>query len=94
MMPVAWTKSYTGESGKTSRVFTTTMGSSTDLEAVGVRRMLINAVYWCLGMDDQIAPDLNVEFVGEFKPTKYGFGGFQRGLKPSDFVVDGLTPAQ
>src|SRR5439155_7294603 len=30
MMPVAWTKSYKSESGKTARVFTSTMGASED----------------------------------------------------------------
>ena len=30
MMPVAWTKSYTGTAGKTARVFTTTMGAAQD----------------------------------------------------------------
>ena len=91
MMPVAWTKSYTGESGKTSRVFTTTMVSSTDLVSEGVRRMLVNAVYWCLEWEDHITPDLKIGFVSEFKPTKYGFGDFQTGLKPSDFAVEGLS---
>ena len=46
MMPVAWVKTFTGESGKPARVFTTTMGAATDLESAGVRRMLVNAVYW------------------------------------------------
>lgn len=92
MMPIAWTKSFTGESGRTSRVFTTTMGSSTDLESVGVRRMLVNAVYWSLGMEDQITGDLPIDVVGEFKPTPYGFGGAQKGLRPEHFRVDGLTP--
>src|SRR5204863_8228433 len=53
MMPVAWTKTYTGSSGKTSKVFTTTMGASQDLLAVGTRRMIVNAAYWCLGMEDK-----------------------------------------
>ena len=66
MMPVAWTKTYTGKSGKTSKVFTTTMGAATDFESVGVRRMLINATYWALGMEDKITDSLNIDYVGEF----------------------------
>ena len=31
MMPVAWTKTYTTPSGKTARVFTTTMGASQEI---------------------------------------------------------------
>jgi type 1 glutamine amidotransferase len=92
MMPVAWTKSYTGAAGKAARVFTTTMGSSTDLPSDGVRRMLVNAVYWCLGMEDQITPELNIEFVGTFEPTPYGFNGAKKGVKPADHVEPGLTP--
>lgn len=84
MMPVAWTKSYTGKSGKASRIFTTTMGAATDFVNTGVRRMLVNATYWSLGMEDQITDRLNIDLVGEFKPTKFGFGGFVKGVKPAD----------
>src|SRR5262249_48858454 len=54
MMPVAWIKTYTGESGRTGRVFTTTMGASTDLESEGTRRLLVNACFWTLGLEDKI----------------------------------------
>ena len=85
MMPVAWTNSYKGESGKTSRVFTTTMGAATDLEREGTRRMVVNACYWAMGMEDKI-PDkgTDVELVGEYKPLPFGFGGYKKGVKPSD----------
>ena len=36
MMPLAWIRNYTGESGKTSRIFTTTMGASMDLDERGI----------------------------------------------------------
>ena len=52
MMPVAWTKSYKGKSGKTARVFCTTMGASQDFLSEGFRRLMVNAVYWSLGMED------------------------------------------
>lgn len=86
MMPVAWTKSYKSESGKVARVFTTTMGAATDLEAEGTRRLLVNAVFWAVGLEDQIAYKTNVELVGEFKPTKFGFNGFAKGKKPADYA--------
>ena len=41
-MPVAWIKTCTGTKGKTSRVFTTTMGAAVDLESEGLRRLLGN----------------------------------------------------
>ena len=83
-MPVAWIKTYTGEKGKTARVFTTTMGAASDLENEGLRRLLVNACYWCLGMDYQIQARVKVDIVGEYKPTFFGFGKFKKGVKPSD----------
>ena len=85
MMPVAWVKSYKGTSGKTSTVFNTTMGAATDLVSEGTRRMLVNSMFWCLEMEDAITANLNVSIVGDYKPTKFGFGGFRKGLKPSDY---------
>jgi hypothetical protein len=88
MMPVAWTKSYQLPGGKKGRGFTTTMGAATDLATEGTRRMLVNAVYWCLAMDDQIpAAGTKVDLVGEFKPSPYGFGGFKKGVKPTDHAM-------
>ncbi|MBX3441934.1 MAG: ThuA domain-containing protein [Planctomyces sp.] len=86
MMPVAWTKTYTGEAGQAGRVFTTTMGAAVDLESAGLRRLLVNASYWCLGMEEQIPEESNVELVGAYKPTMFKFEGYQRGLKPADFA--------
>jgi type 1 glutamine amidotransferase len=82
MMPVAWVKTYTGDSGKPARVFATTMGAATDLESPGVRRMLVNAVYWTLGMEDRISAKTDVSLVGEFKPRPFGFKGAAKGIKP------------
>ncbi len=87
MMPVAWIKTYTGDKGKTARVFTTTMGAAPDFESEGLRRLLVNACYWCLGMEDQIPARAKVDIVGEFDPTFFGFGKFKKGMKPSDFEM-------
>ena len=85
LMPIAWTLDYTGEDGNTSKVFTTTMGASVDLESEDLRRLLVNASFWGLGMEDVITADMNVDYVGDYQPTMFGFDTFQRGLKPSDF---------
>ena len=87
MMPLAWTKSYTGEQGATSRVFCTTMGASVDLESAGLRRLLVNACYWCMGLDNQIPDKSEVNYVDEYNPTFFGFGTFKRGMRPSDFSL-------
>lgn len=87
MMPVAWTKSFTGTSGKKGRIFTTTMGAATDLENEGLRRLLVNASYWAVGLEDKIPEKSNVELVGEFKPLPYGFNGAAKGTKPADYSL-------
>jgi hypothetical protein len=68
--------------------FTTTMGSSTDLVAEGTRRMLVNAAYWCVGLE---VPEsgTKVDIVGEFQPTAYTFhrGDYwkKKAVKPADY---------
>ncbi len=87
MMPVAWTKSYKGAFGKTARIFTTTMGSSQDLTAEGTRRMLVNAAYWCQGLEDKIADKSKVEIVGDYKPTPFKANGFTKDIKPEQHAL-------
>ena len=84
MMPVAWIKTFTGTSGKTARVFTTTMGSSTDLQSEGVRRLLVNATYWAVGLEEKIAEKSKVDLVGDYQPLPFKFDGHKRGVKPAD----------
>lgn len=84
IMPIAWTRVYTGETGRTSRVFMTTMGASVDLVSEDLRRLLVNAVYWGLEMEEQIPDRADVRFVGEYEPTYFGFGQHRSGVAPSD----------
>lgn len=81
MMPIAWTKTWKG-----GRVFTTTMGAAQDLSNEALRRLLVNACYWALGMEKSIPPKSNVDIVGEYHPSAFGFNGFRKGLKPDDFA--------
>src|SRR5262249_34394974 len=87
MMPIAWVKSYAGKQGHHGRVFTTTMGASQDLLSEGLRGLLVNACYWAVGMEGQIPPKTNVDLVGDYRPRPFGFGGFQKGVKPADLVM-------
>ncbi|MBI3839739.1 MAG: ThuA domain-containing protein [Planctomycetia bacterium] len=84
MMPVAWVKSFTTSSGTTARVFTTTMGASQDLANEGLRRLLVNACYWALGLEEGISARSNVDIVGQYRPHAFGFGTFTKGVKPVD----------
>ena len=85
-MPVAWYRTYTSSSGKAGRVFTTTHGASEDLLNDGFRRMSINAILWAAGLESSIKPDNNISFVGPFHPSAFAFGGFVKGIKPSDLA--------
>jgi type 1 glutamine amidotransferase len=84
MMPLAWTKTFTGTSGEPGKVFCTTMGASIDFACEDLRRLIVNASYWAVGLEDKIPEKANADIVGEFEPTFYGFGKFKPGLKPSD----------
>jgi hypothetical protein len=88
MVPIAWVKTYTGTQGKPSRVFATTMGASQDLKSEGLRRLLVNACYWALGMADAIGDGSKVDLVGDYRPTPFGFGGFKKGVRPSELAGD------
>ena len=84
MMPIAWTKSYQlPGGGKAGKSFTTTMGSSTDLTNEGLRRLLVNAVYFLLDM--KVPQKADVALVGEYKPSAYRGNGFKKGMKPADY---------
>jgi len=85
LVPVAWTKTYTGDSGKPARVFASTMGHSGDFESEGFRRLLVNGCYWALRMEDKIPARSKVDIIGDYKPGKIGMGGHRRGLRPADY---------
>ncbi|MBI3876755.1 MAG: hypothetical protein HY300_12530 [Verrucomicrobia bacterium] len=82
MMAVAWTRLHKNEAGTTNKILCTTMGSATDLQNEGLRRIVVNAVYWGLGL--AVPAKANVDYTGEFKPTMYGFKGYKKGVKPAD----------
>jgi type 1 glutamine amidotransferase len=81
MMPVAWTKMY-----KSGRTFTSTLAAAQDLESEGLRRLLVNACYWCVGLDDKITDRANVELVGVYQPSPFKGNGFKKGVRPSDLM--------
>ena len=91
-MPVVWTRAYRNDSGTTNRVLTTTMGSATDLEDEGLRRLIVNGVYWGVGLDVPARAD--VRYVDEYVPSFYGFDGFRKGLRASDFALGKKVPGE
>jgi hypothetical protein len=87
MMPVAWVRQFKNN----QHILCTTMGSATDLANEGMRRLVVNSVFWGLRMDVPAKADVTIPG-GAFTPTMYGFGGFQKGLKPADFTLDAPIP--
>jgi type 1 glutamine amidotransferase len=88
MMPVAWVKHYTTESKKKGRVFTTTMGAAQDFESEGLRRLLVNACYWAVGLEEKIADKSKADLVGAFKGSPFRNNGFKKGVKPADLKME------
>lgn len=66
--PVAWTRTFRGSAGKDARVFYTSLGHPQDFEKMSMRRLLINGIFWALGMEDRIPDEgLNADVVGEYE---------------------------
>lgn len=86
LMPVVWTRTYTGSNGSAARVFTTTHGASEDFLNDGFRRLMINAALWAAGMEDVITGENNIDFVGAYNPVTFSFGGYRRGVRPADMA--------
>lgn len=85
IMPLAWTREYTADSGKKGRAFVTTMGASMDFLNEDLRRLLVNACYWATGLESGIAERSDASIAGRYEPTMFGFGMYQKGKKPEDF---------
>jgi hypothetical protein len=84
LMPLFWVRNYTGDAGKTSKIVATTAGAAVDLQNEGLRRLLVNACYWTLGMEDKISAVADVNYIGDYKPSFFGFGGAKKGVKPAE----------
>jgi type 1 glutamine amidotransferase len=81
-LPVVWTRTYAGG----GRVFSTTHGASEDFLNPGFRRMMLNATLWALGLEDAVAADNNIDFVGPYHPVTFAFDGYRLGVRPSDLA--------
>ncbi len=85
MMPLAWTTHYATAQGR-GRVFMTTIGASQDFADENLRRLFVNACYWAVGLAEQIPPRANVEYVGAYHPTPFGFNTYRKGRFPADLA--------
>ncbi len=85
MMPIAWHREVKNEAGKTHKILCTTMGAATDLANEGLRRLIVNGVYWGAGLD--IPKKADVTLVGEYNPSKYASNGFKKDTKAADYEL-------
>ena len=90
MQPVVWTRNYKNEAGNNNKIFCTTMGAATDLQNEGLRRLIVNAVFWGVGLE--IPEKADVTYVDDYKPLFYGFNGYRAGLRPSDHQIGKVLP--
>jgi hypothetical protein len=85
MMPVLWTREVKNDAGTMNKIVCNTMGAATDLEDEDSRRLVVNSVFWALGLD--VPEKADVSYVDPFTATMYGFKGSKPGVKPADLVI-------
>ncbi|MEJ6717118.1 MAG: type 1 glutamine amidotransferase [Akkermansiaceae bacterium] len=84
--PSTWTRHYSTKDGKKARVFHSTQGASQDLLDSNYRRLIINGIFWAAGLEKEIKADAKIDFVGAYTPTRFGFGGEVKNVKPTDLA--------
>ncbi len=82
MQPIVWTREHKNDAGKTNKILTTTMGAASDLANEDLRRLVVNGVFWGLGIE--VPAKADVTFVDPWSPTFYGFGTNRKELKVAD----------
>lgn len=85
MMPIAWLREVKNEAATTNRIFCTTMGAATDLQSEGLRRLVVNGVYWGLKLD--VPAKADVAPLGEWHALPYGFNGFRKAIQPAGHAL-------
>ena len=85
MQPVVWVREFDNAGARNNRILTTTMGAASDLVDENLRRLVINGVYWGLGLD--VPEKAAVMAPKGYNPSFYSFKAYKVGLKPADFVV-------
>lgn len=91
MMPVAWVLRLCQQVRESSPGLHYDDGVFARPEQ-GTRRMLVNACFWAVGLEDKITPTLNVDMVGTFKPSPFKFDGHIKGKKPAEIPSKFTNP--
>lgn len=90
-LPIAWTKNWKGNQNLETKIFHFTMGSAEDFADEGVRRILVNSIYWSLDMAEKIDAKRSVNPIDPYRPLKSGFNYEKLGVIPQK-VDYYLTP--
>lgn len=85
MMPIVWTRTLAREEGAPQRVVCSTIGASQDFLSEGLRRVMVNSVFWCLDMP--VPEKAEAGLVGDYAPTRFGFNRATKGLRASDHAL-------
>jgi type 1 glutamine amidotransferase len=79
----AWFQVKDKPGGGKTRVFYTSLGHPQDFEIESMRKLLVNAVLWALGMDDQIPADGACALMpGPYEPLEVGLRKHKKGVFP------------
>jgi hypothetical protein len=90
MMAVAWTREVKNAAGRTHKILCATMGAATDLTSEGLRRLVVNGVFWGLGLEVPAKADVSI--IGSYEPLLYGFDGFRKNVKPAAHNFNATPP--
>lgn len=88
IMPIVWLKEYRVPGGETGTALTSTIGAATDLRSHDLRRLIVNAAYDLTGLEGAIDGEANVDYVGSYAPSAFGFGGYRKGVTPADHELE------
>ncbi|MGI9073654.1 MAG: hypothetical protein ACR2JB_20615 [Bryobacteraceae bacterium] len=62
------------------------MASADGFENEGLRRLVVNATYWAVRLDDKLPAKANVDLVGDYHPRSFLDAEYTKGLRPHDLV--------
>lgn len=82
----SWKFSYKNKAGEAQRVFHSTQGASQDILDDSYRRLIINGIFWSVGLEGEIKADNKIDFIGEYTPSKFGLKSWKKNVKPSDLA--------
>ena len=88
--PVVWMREYKNAAGKVNRILCSTMGAACDLDNEGLRRLVVNGVFWGLGLE--VPGKADVEYVDPYAPSFFGFGTERKNFKVSDLALGKALP--